>query len=218
MSLKILFADKKGIQIMFDFCQFLNKYLFIDYSPVHQYVYSVVSKIEDEEIFLIISRDFEKTGLLIDDVIACRVPEGDLEYYFKARITGIDIRSEGLTLIIKPETDIERFYNARAAKRINMRIMAFTEQKQPASIINISRRGLLLETKKLYKKNELLDVKLLLSYPSRVCTMTGEVVRLKDTSDDRYECGISIKEFSTPDDEYKYAKFIMDLEKVFNTI
>jgi len=203
---------------MFDFCQFLNKYLFIDYSPVHQYVYSLVTKIEDGEISLIISRDFEKTGLLIDDVIGCRVPEGDCEYYFKSRITGIDIRSEGLTLIIKPETDVEQFFNARVAKRINLRIMAFTEQKQPASIINISRRGLLFTTKKRYKKNEPLEVKLLLSYPSRICTMTGEVVRLRDTSDDRYECGFSINKFISPEDEEKYQKFIMDLEKAFRAI
>jgi len=203
---------------MFDFCQFLNKYLFVDYSPVHQYVYSMVSKVEDGEIYLIISRDFEKTGLLIDDIIVCRVPEGDIEYYFKSRITGIDIRSEGLTLIIKPETEVEQFINARVAKRINLRLMAFTEQKQPASIINMSRKGLLLTTKKQYKKNDLLNVKLLLSYPSRICSMTGEVVRLRDTSDDRYECGISIKEFSTPDDESKYSKFIMDLEKAFKLI
>lgn len=203
---------------MFDFCQFLNKYVFIDYSPVHQFINCVVSKVEEQEIYLIISRDFEKTGLLIDDVIACRVPEGDSEYYFKSRITGIDIRSEGLTLIIKPETDVEQFYNARIAKRINMRIMAFTEQKQPASIINMSMRGLLLTTKKQYKKNDLLDVKLLLSYPSRICSMTGEVVRMRDTVDDRYECGILIKEFSTPEDEYKYTKFITDLEKVFKSL
>lgn len=203
---------------MFDFSQFLNKYLFVDYSPFHQFVYSLVSKVENGEIYLIISRDFEKTGLLIDDIIACRVPEGDAEYFFKSRITGIDIRSEGLTLIIKPETEVEEFINARIAKRINLRIMAFTEQKQPASVINLSRKGLLLATKKQYKKNELLEVKLLLSYPSRVCSMTGEVVRLRDRSDDRYECGISIKEFSTPDDENKYSKFIMDLEKAFRAI
>jgi len=203
---------------MVDCCQFLNKYLFIDYSPVHQYVYSLVTKIEDGEIFLIISRDFEKTGLLIDDVIGCRVPEGDCEYYFKSRITGIDIRSEGLTLIIKPETDVEQFLNARVAKRINMRIMAFTEQKQPASIINISRRGLLFTTKKRYKKNDMLEVKLLLSYPSRICTMTGEVVRLRDASENRYECGFSINKFTSPEDEEKYQKFIMDLEKAFRAI
>jgi len=211
---KLIQDNKKG-KTMFDFCQFLNKYLFIDYSPVHQYVYSLVTKIEEDEIHLIISRDFEKTGLLIDDVISCRVSEGDCEYYFKSRITGIDIRSEGLTLIIKPETDVEQFINARVAKRINLRIMAFTEKKQPASIINISRRGLLLETKKQYKKKDLLDIKVLLSYPSRVCSLTGEVVRLRDTTDDRYECGISIKDFSTSDDENKYLKFIMDLEKAF---
>lgn len=203
---------------MFDFSQFIDKYLYIDYSPVHQYVYSMVSKVEDGEIYLIISKDFEKTGLLIDDTIVCRVPQGDSEYCFNARITGIDIRSEGLTLIIKPETDAEQFINARIAKRINLRVIAFTEHNIPASIVNMSRHGLMLETKKKYRKNDLLDIKLLLSYPSIICSIVGEIVRSKDTSHDRYECGIEIKEFKTSNDEAKYMKFITDLEKAFREI
>lgn len=197
---------------------FVNEYLIMEYSPDHQVLYCLINKIEGNKIYLVISRDLERTGLLTDDIVKCRIDREQSEYNFKAKISGSELQTGSLNLILTPITDIEQYVNIRGEKRINLRFIAFTDENNLASVVNISKTGMLLSTKIPYSKGEKVKIKLLMSYPSTVCNFIGEVVRVSESDDERKEYGIKITQFRSSEEAKKYNKFINEIVKAFEPI
>lgn len=198
---------------MINFNDFINEILEIDYSPNHQTVRCLISKVIDDETCVIVSRDFEKTGLLIGDIVSCRIDRIDAEYYFKARIIDARMEVEGLVLVIKPVSEVEEFFNLRSEKRINYRCIAFINEDTMATVINISKSGILLSTKVLYERGDNLKIKLLISPPHVVCNFYGTIVRIKTHPDGKKDYGIQITQFESSEDAKKYEKFVNAIEK-----
>ncbi len=196
---------------MLNFSDLINEYLLIEHTSTSQLLYCLITKVDKNRIYLIVSRDFEKSGLLVDDIIKCRVDRKQTEYYFDARILGMDIRPSGLSLIIEIASEVEEYYNVRKERRINLRLIAFTDNKNLASVVNVSKSGILLASKTTYEKGKTLDVKLVLTYPSTVCVFTGEVARVRKLGADKSEYGIKIVRFMSEQDAKKYMSFVDEL-------
>ena len=194
---------------------FINQLLIMEYTPSSSVLYCLISKIENDKVYLSVARDFEKTGLLEDDVVKCRLLEEQTEYYFDAKINGVELKPESLNLIIKPISEIEQFFNVRADMRISLRFVAFTDENNLASIINVSKAGILLSSKILYAKGDKIKVKLLISYPSSICNFIGEVTRVHENEDGKKEYGIKITQFRSNEEAKKYTKFINELVRAF---
>ncbi len=203
---------------MLDFNDFINEYLLIEYTSTNQLLYCLITKVAENRIHLIVSRDFEKSGLLVDDIVKCRMDKKQTEYYFDARILGVDIKSGGLSLIIEVVTEVEEYYNVRKERRVNLRLIAFTDDKNLASVINFSKSGILLASKMIYEKGQVLDIKIVVSYPSTVCSLTGEVVRIRKAEADKSEYGIRIVQFKNEQDEKKYKSIVDELVKSFEGV
>ncbi len=197
---------------------FVNEYLIMEYSPDQQVLYCLIRKIEGDKIYLVISRDLERTGLLTDDIVKCRIDREQSEYNFKAMISGSELQADSLNLILTPITEIEQYVNIRGDKRINIRFIAFTDENNLASVVNLSKTGMLLSTKIPYSKGEAVKVKLLISYPSTVCNFIGEIVRVSESTEGRRDYGIRITQFRSSEEAKKYNRFINELVKAFEPI
>ena len=203
---------------MLNISGFINQFLIMEYSPNSAVIYCLISKIEDDKIHLSVTKDFEKTGLLEDDVVKCRLSKEQTEYYFDAKIHGVELKPESLNLIINPISEVEQFINVRTDMRINLRFVAFTNENNLASIINVSKSGILLSSKIFYAKGDKVKVKLLISYPSSICNFIGEITRVHDNYDGKKEYGIKIIQFRSSEEAKIYTKFINELVKAFEPI
>lgn len=203
---------------MYSLIDFVNEYLIIEYGLNHNSVHCLINKVEGDKIYLSLMREFEKTGLLVDDIVKCRIDREQSEYNFKARISGIATGVEVLNLIITPITEIEQYINVRGEKRVSLRFIAFTDEKNLASVINVSKSGILLSSKIQYGRGDMVQVKLLISYPSTVCNFIGEVVRVCDTQEGKKEYGIRVNQFKSNEDAAKYSKFVNELIKTLDII
>lgn len=195
---------------MDDFSALTNNYVILEQTRAHN-LYCMVNKVEENKIFLMVTRDFEKACLVADDEVKCRIEKNESEYNFKAKVIGVDINESSIKLVITPTTEIEQYLNVRGEKRIGLRFIAFTDENNLVSVVNLSMSGMLFLTNIPYILGDKVKIKLLISYPSAVCNFIGEIVRIIDTQEGKKEFGIKISHYKTDDDEKVYKKFISEI-------
>lgn len=200
---------------MINFSDFVNEYLTIEYSPNHQALYCLINRVEDGNLHLSASKDFEKSGLLANDIVTCKIDEEQVEYFFEAKIISMKKELEGLNLIIKPISEIEEFFNLRTEKRINFKLIAFTDNNILASVKNISKSGILISTTAEYNKGDDINLKLVIEYPHTECSFSGIIVRATNSAGNKKDYGIKITQFKSNEDEEKYEEFI---DKIANDL
>lgn len=193
---------------MVNFRDFVSQYLIIDYSPTHQALYCYINKYEDDKLFLITTPDFEKSGLLVEDTIRCKIEEDDREYFFEAKIDSMESTIEGLTLIISPSTEIDQFYNLRNEKRLHYKFLAFTAKNIIASVVNISNSGILISTTDDYQKTDIIILRLITSFPRVEYTFSGVVVRVIPRGNGKFDYGVKINKFENKDEASNYKEFV----------
>lgn len=198
---------------MVDLYDLIDEYITIEYSPNQQALYYRISKISDKKIYVDITRIFEKSGLVSNDIVLCKVYKESIEYHFKAKILNIESEADGLKLVITPVSPIEEYYDFRKDRRINFKLMAFINNIL-ASVVNLSRSGVLLLTKSDFAIGDGVKVKLLLSYPNITSNFMGVIVREK-TIDSSKEYGIKIIKFHSQEDENRYNEFLNEIETRF---
>lgn len=195
---------------MDDFSALINSYVILEQTNKQNF-YCMINKVEEKKLYLMLTRDFEKAGLVADDEVKCRIEKNESEINFKAKIIGVDITANSIKLVITPTTKIEQYLNVRGEKRIGLRFIAFTDENNLVSVVNISRSGMLFSTKIPYMLGDKVIIKLLISYPSAVCNFIGEIIRVIDTVEGKKEYGIKISQYKTDEDEKAYKKFITEI-------
>lgn len=199
---------------MEEFLQLINSYVALEYRGT-QNLSCILQKVEGDKLYLMVTRDFEKSGLVAEDEVKCRIEKSMSELNFKAKIVGVDISNNSMQLILTPTTQLEEYINVRSERRIDLRFIAFTDENNLASVVNLSREGMLFSSNIAYDVGDKVQIKLLISYPSTMCNFIGEVVRIIKMPEGRNEYGIRIKQFKTEDDNKAYSKLITELIQAY---
>ena len=198
---------------MADFDDFIGQYITLDFSPRNQALYCLIDKVDGNSICLIPPKSVEKAGLLIDDILGCRIIDDEKEYFFEAKLVNFKKGIVDLALIIQPTTEIEEFFNLRSEKRIDYKFIAITSGDILASVKNISKTGISFISSAIHKKGDLINVSLITHYIRIECTVTGIVMRVNRLSDNKTDYGVKILEFGSFEEEKAYKHFVDIVEK-----